>query len=88
MNTIVFLFYSLISRKKQGHKSEVAPSQFHRSSIETMEYRWTIDGLSSKEERRQMPGMMGDFPCYVRQTIMQEALKLEGLNGRNNAVLS
>ena len=46
MNTIVFLFYSLISRKKQGHKSEVAPSQFHRSSIASPSKRWSIDGLS------------------------------------------
>ena len=43
------------------------PSHLHRLSIETMEYRWTNDGVSSEEERRQMPGMMGDFSCYVRQ---------------------
>ena len=32
--------------------SITVPSQFHRCSIETMDYRWSIDGVSSEEEGR------------------------------------
>ena len=46
----------IVMSMKQGCKSEVSPSHLHRYSIETMEYRWIIDGVSMDYLRRKIGG--------------------------------
>ena len=46
----------IVMPMKQGCKSEASPSLLHRFSIKTMEYRWSIDGLSMDYLRRKIGG--------------------------------
>ena len=88
-------FCTLVLKKKQGRKSEVAPSLVHRCSIDcpskrwsidglTMEYRWSIFGGRAKTDA----GNDGGFFVLCPTKICALYLKLEGLSGRNNAVLT
>ena len=39
-------FCTLVLKKKQGRKADVAPAQCHHSSIASPSKRWTNDGVS------------------------------------------
>ena len=88
-------FVPYFQRRNKDRKSEVAPSLVHRCSIDcpskrwsidglTMEYRWSIFGGRAKTDA----GNDGGFFALCPTKICALYLKLEGLSGRNNAVLT
>ena len=66
------------------HWSIAAPSIVHRNDGVSMEYRWSIFGGRAKTDA----GYDGGFFVLCPTKICALYLKLEGLSGRNNAVLT